>query len=50
MIRAGTHKLARGLRKLLKKPDQEQTDMQWSKPSYRDLRFGFEITMYIYNR
>ncbi|WP_416136270.1 pyrroloquinoline quinone precursor peptide PqqA [Aquabacterium sp. A7-Y] len=21
--------------------------MQWSKPQYQDLRFGFEITMYI---
>ncbi|MCI0655145.1 MAG: pyrroloquinoline quinone precursor peptide PqqA [Methylococcaceae bacterium] len=24
--------------------------MQWEKPSYKDLRFGFEVTMYIYNR
>ena len=24
--------------------------MQWSKPEYTDLRFGFEITMYIANR
>ncbi|WP_363324879.1 pyrroloquinoline quinone precursor peptide PqqA [Eleftheria terrae] len=21
--------------------------MQWSKPQYQDLRFGFEVTMYI---
>ncbi|MGI9334548.1 MAG: pyrroloquinoline quinone precursor peptide PqqA [Gammaproteobacteria bacterium] len=24
--------------------------MQWSKPEYSELRFGFEITMYINNR
>lgn len=24
--------------------------MKWEKPSYNDLRFGFEVTMYIYNR
>jgi len=24
--------------------------MRWEKPSFTDLRFGFEVTMYIYNR
>ncbi|MCH9698933.1 MAG: pyrroloquinoline quinone precursor peptide PqqA [Gammaproteobacteria bacterium] len=24
--------------------------MKWEKPAYKDLRFGFEVTMYIYNR
>ncbi|WP_099915622.1 pyrroloquinoline quinone precursor peptide PqqA [Massilia psychrophila] len=24
--------------------------MAWSKPEFTDLRFGFEITMYIANR
>ncbi|RZF31469.1 pyrroloquinoline quinone precursor peptide PqqA [Paraburkholderia sp. UYCP14C] len=24
--------------------------MQWITPSYTDLRFGFEVTMYIANR
>ncbi|MCP3661730.1 MAG: pyrroloquinoline quinone precursor peptide PqqA [Gammaproteobacteria bacterium] len=24
--------------------------MKWSTPSYEDLRFGFEITLYINNR
>ncbi|WP_090551166.1 pyrroloquinoline quinone precursor peptide PqqA [Paraburkholderia caballeronis] len=24
--------------------------MQWTKPQFTDLRFGFEITMYIANR
>ncbi|MDF3036329.1 MAG: PqqA family [Paucimonas sp.] len=28
----------------------EETVMQWTKPSFTDLRFGFEITMYIANR
>ncbi|TMG96884.1 MULTISPECIES: pyrroloquinoline quinone precursor peptide PqqA [unclassified Variovorax] len=24
--------------------------MQWSQPAFEDMRFGFEITMYISNR
>ncbi|MEE9422246.1 MAG: pyrroloquinoline quinone precursor peptide PqqA [Gammaproteobacteria bacterium] len=24
--------------------------MKWETPSYKDIRFGFEITMYICNR
>ncbi|QWF72543.1 pyrroloquinoline quinone precursor peptide PqqA [Methylomonas paludis] len=24
--------------------------MNWETPSFTDLRFGFEVTMYIYNR
>ncbi|MDP3844176.1 MAG: pyrroloquinoline quinone precursor peptide PqqA [Oxalobacteraceae bacterium] len=24
--------------------------MKWNKPAFTDLRFGFEITMYIANR
>ena len=24
--------------------------MYWEKPSYIDMRFGFEVTMYIMNR
>lgn len=28
----------------------KETIMQWTKPQYTDLRFGFEITMYILNR
>jgi coenzyme PQQ precursor peptide PqqA len=24
--------------------------MIWEKPIFTDLRFGFEVTMYIYNR
>ncbi|MBL4743231.1 MAG: pyrroloquinoline quinone precursor peptide PqqA [Methylomarinum sp.] len=24
--------------------------MKWETPTYNDLRFGFEVTMYIYNR
>ncbi len=29
---------------------KEVRQMKWEKPSYNDLRFGFEVTMYIYNR
>jgi coenzyme PQQ precursor peptide PqqA len=28
----------------------EERVMQWTTPSYTDLRFGFEITMYIATR
>ncbi|CAE6894446.1 Coenzyme PQQ synthesis protein A [Paraburkholderia domus] len=28
----------------------KETTMQWTTPAYSDLRFGFEITMYIANR
>jgi coenzyme PQQ precursor peptide PqqA len=29
---------------------QETPTMQWTTPSFTDMRFGFEITMYIANR
>jgi coenzyme PQQ precursor peptide PqqA len=28
----------------------KETDMNWQTPKATDLRFGFEITMYIANR
>jgi len=28
----------------------EEAHMQWTTPSYTDMRFGFEITMYIATR
>jgi coenzyme PQQ precursor peptide PqqA len=28
----------------------KETSMQWTAPAFTDLRFGFEITMYIANR
>ncbi|MGF6297396.1 coenzyme PQQ precursor peptide PqqA [Paraburkholderia sp. WC7.3g] len=28
----------------------KETAMQWTTPAYTNLRFGFEITMYIANR
>jgi len=28
----------------------KETLMQWSQPAFEDLRFGFEITMYVLNR
>jgi len=24
--------------------------MEWTKPTFEDLRLGFELTLYIYNR
>lgn len=31
-------------------PTSQETTMQWTTPAFTDLRFGFEITMYIANR
>lgn len=31
-------------------PETEETTMVWSKPEFVELRFGFEVTMYIWNR
>lgn len=31
-------------------PNHRRLTMQWTAPSFTDLRFGFEITMYIANR
>ncbi len=28
----------------------EENDMAWETPSFDDIRFGFEVTMYINNR
>ena len=28
----------------------EVNSMKWETPRYNELRFGFEVTMYIYNR
>jgi len=28
----------------------EGITMKWETPAYNDMRFGFEVTMYIYNR
>jgi coenzyme PQQ precursor peptide PqqA len=28
----------------------QEIDMKWTTPSAQDMRFGFEITMYIANR
>ncbi len=30
--------------------NHEETDMSWETPKATDLRFGFEITMYVANR
>ncbi|MFL6698121.1 MAG: pyrroloquinoline quinone precursor peptide PqqA [Vitreoscilla sp.] len=31
-------------------PRPKETPMQWTQPAFEDLRFGFEITMYIASR
>ena len=31
-------------------PTSRRLSMQWSQPAFEDLRFGFEITMYIASR
>ena len=28
----------------------EGDTMRWTKPTFEDLRLGFEVTMYIFNR
>jgi coenzyme PQQ precursor peptide PqqA len=30
--------------------DKGDVTMVWSKPEFSELRFGFEVTMYIWNR
>jgi coenzyme PQQ precursor peptide PqqA len=30
--------------------DQKEMTMKWETPEYNDIRFGFEVTMYINNR
>jgi len=29
---------------------EQEIIMKWETPTYKDLRFGFEVTMYIHNR
>lgn len=31
-------------------PTSGETDMKWETPAYSDIRFGFEVTMYINNK
>jgi coenzyme PQQ precursor peptide PqqA len=31
-------------------PIKQEPTMQWSKPTFNEMRFGFEVTMYINNR
>jgi len=30
--------------------NNEEKDMKWETPEYSDIRFGFEVTMYINNK
>lgn len=32
------------------KHKMEISDMKWETPKYEDVRFGFEITLYVFNR
>ena len=29
---------------------REELHTMWTKPEFTEMRFGFEVTMYIYNR
>jgi len=31
-------------------PNLEEHTMIWQTPAYVDIRLGFEVTMYVYNR
>jgi coenzyme PQQ precursor peptide PqqA len=44
------HEQARRATAVPSQPLLEVSIMQWTTPSFTDLRFGFEITMYIANR
>jgi coenzyme PQQ precursor peptide PqqA len=33
-----------------RRPNSRRPSMQWTQPAFEDLRFGFEITMYIASR
>lgn len=54
LLHAPTYTLPRAFKRYIKSPNitilLEVIRMRWEKPSYNDLRFGFEVTMYIYNR
>jgi coenzyme PQQ precursor peptide PqqA len=41
---------SRKKRKGTVEPPTRRTCMQWTTPSFTDMRFGFEITMYIATR
>jgi pyrroloquinoline quinone biosynthesis protein A len=50
-VLAGTHaKAARTHPRRYSLDNLMETTMQWTTPSYTDMRFGFEITMYIATR
>lgn len=33
-----------------RKTPRRTVKMKWDKPAYQEMRFGFEVTMYILNR
>jgi coenzyme PQQ precursor peptide PqqA len=46
----GVLRRATGLRRTRVCAEDGGTNMQWTTPSYTDIRLGFEITMYIATR
>jgi len=38
------------LAKAISHNQYEEIKMKWSTPEYNDIRFGFEVTMYINNK
>jgi coenzyme PQQ precursor peptide PqqA len=47
MLVAGSYTFCLPLRHF---PSEQEIFMKWTTPEFCDLRFGFEITMYIANR
>ena len=35
---------------MVNQENKGDVNMKWETPAYSELRFGFEVTMYIYNR
>nr|WP_254700086.1 pyrroloquinoline quinone precursor peptide PqqA [Trinickia violacea] len=46
----GVLRRAPGLRRTRVCAEEGGTNMQWTTPSYTDIRLGFEITMYVATR
>jgi coenzyme PQQ precursor peptide PqqA len=47
---ASTVRIAGLKRKIASSQTLKESTMAWTKPEFTDLRFGFEVTMYIANR
>jgi coenzyme PQQ precursor peptide PqqA len=49
-FRTASHLLTSTVMDLTSSKEKGETKMAWSKPTFVELRFGFEVTMYIWNR